>query len=173
MANRIYRILCACRHPSLDAKRKFFEELFYPKNSQAMRKIQRSPIANIANPTNSEKRSAATLGYLSRQVSKVPSASIRSYCSLRSSTNSYFGSRPVNMTVSIGNFEGRKWVLKKWTVKIKPEANRASSECTIAAMFSTHPGRKRAKNSGSHSIRPESPMANIPQKTARKSNFSQ
>jgi len=46
------------------------------------------------------------------------------------------------MTVSIGNFEGRKWVSKKWTVKIKPEIRSAMSEWTIVAMLRTHPGRK-------------------------------
>jgi len=136
-----------------------------------MRKMQRSPIANIANPTNSEKRSAPTLGYLSRQVSKVPSPSIRSYWLLRSSTHSYIGNRPVNMTVLIGNFEGRRWVLKKWIVKIKPETNRASSECIIVAMFSTHPGRKRVKNSGNQSIRPESPRAKNSQKRHKEIKF--
>ena len=38
---------------------------------------------------------------------------------------------------------------------------------------SIQPGRKLVKNSGNQSIRPEPPMANIPQKTAMKSNFSQ
>jgi hypothetical protein len=31
------------------------------------------------------------------------------------------------MVVSIGNFSGRRWVLKKCTVKIKPVASKASS----------------------------------------------
>ena len=35
---------------------------------------------------------------------------------------------PEKMTVSIGNLSGRKCVLKKCTVKIKPTANSASSE---------------------------------------------
>ena len=35
--------------------------------------------------------------------------------------------RPVKITGSIGNLSGRKWVLKKWMVKMKPEASRASS----------------------------------------------
>ena len=57
--------------------------------------------------------------------------------------------------------------------EMKPEIRSATSEWTIVAMLRNGPGRKRVKNSGNQSISPESPMVNIPQKTARKSNFSQ
>jgi hypothetical protein len=38
---------------------------FYAKNSHPIRKMQRSPMASMANPTTVEKRSAIALGYLS------------------------------------------------------------------------------------------------------------
>ena len=73
----------------------------------------------------------------------------------------------------MGNLPGRKWVLKKWTVKMNPEASSASSLWTMIATLKTQPGRNLPKNSGNQSIRPDPPMANMPQNTARKSNFSQ
>lgn len=41
------------------------------------------------------------------------------------------GTYPVKITVSIGKDSGRRWVLKKWMVKIKHTANNASSLCMI------------------------------------------
>ena len=42
----------------------------------------------------------------------------------RSWSISFFETRPEKMTVSMGNFSIRKWVLKKWIEKIKPAASR-------------------------------------------------
>jgi hypothetical protein len=75
--------------------------------------------------------------------------------------------RPEKITVSIGNFSMRKWVLKKWKVKMKPAASSASSECTTSAMLMTQPGMKPVKNFGNHMIRPDTPIAKMPQKTAK------
>lgn len=69
--------------------------------------------------------------------------------------------------MSIGNFSSRKWVLKKWMVKMKPAASSASSECTIRATLMIQPGRKRVKNVGNHMTSPDRPMANTPQNTAK------
>ena len=66
---------------------------------------------------------------------------------------------PVKITVSIGNFSGRKWVLKKWIVKMNPTASSASSLWTIVAMLSSQPGRSRVKNVGNHR---SSPVARDP-----------
>ena len=55
---------------------------------------------------------------------------------------------PLKMTKSIGNFSGRPWVLKKWTVKMKPVASSASSEWTMVATLNAQPGRKHAEEFG-------------------------
>ena len=47
---------------------------------------------------------------------------------------------PVKMTGSIGNLSGRKCVLKKWIVKMKPTASSASSLWIIVATLMAHPG---------------------------------
>ncbi|OQC19507.1 MAG: hypothetical protein BWX71_02612 [Deltaproteobacteria bacterium ADurb.Bin072] len=73
----------------------------------------------------------------------------------------------------MGNLSGTKCVLKKWTVKMKSAASSASSECTRVATLSTQPGTMYDESSGFHSSAPEPPMANMPQNTAQKSNFSQ
>ena len=76
--------------------------------------------------------------------------------------------RPVKTTVSIGNFSGRKCVLKKWIVKIKPVASKASSLWMIVDTLISQPGRPiLVKNSGNHNIRPLPPMTVTPQKTAK------
>jgi hypothetical protein len=74
---------------------------------------------------------------------------------------------------SSGNLLGTRWLLKKCTVKMNSAASSASSEWTSAAMFRNQPGKMYENFSGNQSMSPESPMANIPQNTARKSNFSQ
>ena len=71
------------------------------------------------------------------------------------------------MTVSIGNFSMRKWVLKKWIEKMKPAASSASSEWMMCAMLITQPGMNRVKNAGNHRMRPEEPMMATPQNTAK------
>ena len=78
-----------------------------------------------------------------------------------------FEMRPEKITVSIGNFSMRKCVLKKWKVKMKPAASSASSDCTSSAMLMIQPGRNPVKNFGNHMIRPETPMAKMPQNTAK------
>jgi len=97
----------------------------------------------------------------------VRSARRRSYSSERSSINSCSLIRPVKITGSIGNFSGRRWLLKKWIVKMKPAASRPSSPCTSSATLNQDPGRIREKNSGNHSIRPEPPITPMPQNTAQ------
>ena len=50
--------------------------------------------------------------------------------------------RPVNITSSIGNFSGRRFSLKKWIVKMKTTARRASSPWITVAMLKTQPGQE-------------------------------
>ncbi len=71
------------------------------------------------------------------------------------------------MTGSIGNFSGRRWPLKKWIVKMKPVASRASSLWMMMATLKTQPGRTRAKKVGNHRSSPELPMMAMPQNTAK------
>ena len=76
--------------------------------------------------------------------------------------------RPVKITMSMGNFSGRRWVLKKCTVKMKPVASSASSLwMMVATLIRNQPGRKRVKNSGNQSVSPVEPMTTMPQKTAK------
>ena len=42
------------------------ENLIYPRNSQAIKKIQRRPMASMENPITMEKRSVNTPGYFAR-----------------------------------------------------------------------------------------------------------
>jgi hypothetical protein len=71
------------------------------------------------------------------------------------------------MTVSIGNFSGLRWPLKKWIVKMKTTARSASSPCTRSATLNRSPGRNRAQNFGAQRISPEPPMIPMPQNTAQ------
>ncbi|OGL06562.1 MAG: hypothetical protein A3H48_00480 [Candidatus Rokubacteria bacterium RIFCSPLOWO2_02_FULL_71_18] len=73
----------------------------------------------------------------------------------------------MKITGSIGNFSGRRFALKKWTVKMNPTARRASSLWTMIATLKTQPGSARAKKVGNHSKSPEPPMMATPQKTAQ------
>ena len=91
----------------------------------------------------------------------------RAYSPGRSSRHSSSGSDPVKITVSIGNFSGLKWPLKKWIVKMNPTASRASSPCTSSAAEKTRPGTTFANSSGNQSISPEPPMIAMPQNTAQ------
>ena len=68
---------------------------------------------------------------------------------------------------------GIRCVLKKWTVNINSAASKASSEWKMLAILKTQPGYTYDAISGAQRVMPEPPMINIPQKTARKSNFSQ
>ena len=52
--------------------------------------------------------------------------------------------------------------MKKCTVKIKPVANKASSEWIIVATLMIQPGRKRVKSSGNQSINPVLPIIATP-----------
>jgi len=63
----------------------------------------------------------------SRCCSSSPEATSAAYSRGLSRFNSAKGIWPVKMVVSMGNFSGRRWVLKKCTVKMKPVASRASS----------------------------------------------
>ena len=74
---------------------------------------------------------------------------------------------PVKITVSIGKRSGRKCVLKKCTVKMKPTASSASSEWMIVATLIAQPGRNSVNASGNHSTRPVEPIMTMPQKTAK------
>ena len=74
---------------------------------------------------------------------------------------------PVKITVSIGNFSGRKWVLKKWTLKMKHTASSASSLWMVVATLTIQPGMTRVKNVGNHRIRPVTPITATPQNTAK------
>ena len=71
------------------------------------------------------------------------------------------------MTVSIGNFSGRRCPLKKWMVKMKTTASRASSPWMIRAMLKSQPGSRCEKTTGNQSISPDPPMIPMPQKTAQ------
>jgi hypothetical protein len=50
---------------------------------------------------------------------------------------------------------------------MKPAASRASSEWITCARLISQPGRKPVKNFGNHRIRPETPIMNTPQNTAK------
>ncbi len=73
----------------------------------------------------------------------------------------------MKITGSMGNLSGRKCVLKKCTVKMKPVASNASSEWMMVATLMNQPGKMCVKNSGNQSIRPEKPIMPTPQKTAK------
>ena len=73
----------------------------------------------------------------------------------------------MKITMSIGNFSGRRWLLKKWIVKMKATASRASSPWIRSATLKSHPGRIFENSHGNQSRSPEPPMMNIPQKTAQ------
>ncbi len=75
--------------------------------------------------------------------------------------------RPVKITGSMGKRSGRKCVLKKWMVKMKPVASRASSLWMMVATLMNQPGSRRVKNSGNQSTRPLKPIMATPQNTAR------
>jgi len=75
--------------------------------------------------------------------------------------------RPVKITRSMGNFSGRRWVLKKWTVKMNPVASRASSLWMMVATLRNQPGTKRVANSENQSSAPVDPITTMPQKTAK------
>ena len=102
-----------------------------------------------------------------RCFSSSPLAIKASYSAGLSFFISSSDTRPVNITVSIGNFSGLKCVLKKWTVNMNPTAKSASSLCTIVATLTSHPGRKCVNNSGNHSINPDEPIIVMPQNTAK------
>ncbi|MBK9675758.1 MAG: hypothetical protein IPO82_11250 [Betaproteobacteria bacterium] len=118
-------------------------------------------------PTTQPKSSAPRAGAGAAIASSRPSRTRRAYSTGRSSTSSCSGMTPLKITVSIGNFSGRRWPLKKWKVKMKPTASSASSPWTSVAMLNIQPGRKLAKNTGNHSSSPDPPMMNIPQNTAQ------
>src|SRR4029079_6672296 len=77
------------------------------------------------------------------------------------------GARRVKITMPIGTSSGRRWLLKKWIVKMNPTASSASSPCTSSAMLTSHPVMPRANATGNQSSRPEPPMIAMPQKTAQ------
>ena len=73
----------------------------------------------------------------------------------------------MKITGSIGNLSGRKCVLKKWMVKMKPTASSASSLWMIVATLIDQPGMTRVKSSGNQSAKPVEPITSTPQKTAK------
>ena len=73
----------------------------------------------------------------------------------------------VKITVSMGNFSGRKCVLKKCTTKMKLMASRASSLWMVVATLTAQPGTMRVKSSGNQSRRPVPPITATPQNTAK------
>ncbi len=81
--------------------------------------------------------------------------------------NSATGMRPVKTTVSIGNFSGRRWVLKKCTVKMKPVASSASSQWMMVATLMSQPGQEAREETGNQSMSPVEPITKMPQKTAK------
>ena len=74
---------------------------------------------------------------------------------------------PVKITVSMGNFSGRKCVLKKCTVKMKPTASSASSLWMMVATLMNEPGRSCVKSVGNQSSSPVEPIMATPQNTAK------
>ena len=97
----------------------------------------------------------------------VPLAMSSSYSPGLSCLSSSSDTRPVKITGSIGNLSGRKWVLKKWMVKMNATASSASSEWMIVATLTAHPGMSRVKKTGNHRRSPVDPMMKTPQKTAK------
>ena len=75
--------------------------------------------------------------------------------------------RPVKMTGSRGNFSGRRWVLKKWMVKMNTTAKRASSLWMMVATLMAQPGISLVKKTGNQSTSPDRPMITTPQNTAK------
>ena len=69
--------------------------------------------------------------------------------------------------MSSGNLSGRKWLLKKCTVKRNTAARNASSPCAIIATLNTQPGRKAAVSAGNHIMKPLAPMIVTPQNGAQ------
>jgi len=108
-----------------------------------------------------------TMGWYgtTRCSSSSPAFTSDSYSAGLSSRSSSTDMRPVKITVSIGNFSGRRCVLKKWTVKMKPVASSASSLWMMVATLSAQPGRKRVTNTGNQRARPVPPITTMPQKT--------
>ncbi len=127
----------------------------------------RNPVINAAHPKIFTARITTGWYASSRCSSSLPSATRRSYSAGLSRFSSSTGIRPVNTTMSIGNFSGRRCVLKKCTVKMKPTASSASSLWMIVAMLISQPGRIRVNSSGNQSIMPVEPMTKIPQNTAK------
>ena len=86
-----------------------------------------NPIVNAVQP-NVRIARITMGGYGStRYFSSSPLLTSASYSDGLSLFNYSTSMRPVNTTRSIGNFSGRRCVLKKWTVKMNPVANNASS----------------------------------------------
>src|SRR6266540_781444 len=125
------------------------------------------PMARALRPTTREKLRSQSGGGSARSASRRPPARRRSYSSGWSRRNSSSSTRPVKMTGSMGNFSGRRWPLKKWIVKMKPTASRASSLWTMIATLKIQPGSMRAKKVGNHRSSPVAPMMETPQKTAQ------
>ncbi len=73
----------------------------------------------------------------------------------------------MKITGSIGNLSGRKWVLKKWIVKMKPTASKRLVGWMMVATLIDQPGSRRVKSSGNHRTRPVEPITNTPQNTAK------
>ena len=118
-------------------------------------------------PKIRQARRACGDGGAIRCRSSSPLFTISSYSRGRSFLNSSRGTPPVKITVSMGNFSGRKCVLKKCTVKMKATASSASSLWTMVAMLIDQPGSRRVKKVGNHSTRPVLPITATPQKTAK------
>ena len=95
-------------------------------------------------------------------------ATSRSYQRLRSCSISVLEMRPEKITVSIGNFSRRKCVLKKWKVKMKPAASRASSRVDDQGDVDD-PARQEAgeEHREPHDQARTAPMMATPQNTAK------
>src|ERR1039457_7165821 len=105
-----------------------------------------SPTVSAAKPKRRQSFTASAGGSGIRNWSSSPLSTSCRYSRGRSRLNSSSGVPPVKMTVSMGNFSGRKWVLKKCTTKMKLTASRASSLWMVVATFTIRPGTTRGED---------------------------
>ena len=125
------------------------------------------PKAISVKPRIFEPRVIGCEGASTRNFPSCPVSTRRRYSTSWSRANSSTGIDPVNMMMSSGNLSGRKWLLKKCTVKRKTAARNASSPCAIIATLNTQPGRKLPVSDGNHIMKPLTPMIVTPQNGAQ------
>src|SRR3990172_8734686 len=97
------------------------------KKANRVRPKSKKPVTTTLKPMIRPKFLSHNGGESVRMLSKLPSSSSSWYSAGRSSWSCLSLRPPVKITRSIGNFSGRKWLLKKWMVKMNQTAKRASS----------------------------------------------